>query len=339
MRILATLIVLLAAWLPCSGAAEGPAGLALGVQLRPAAAAAGKFVRLDEVAELSGERAGEAGSVLLGLAPAAGQRRTVTGQAVAGRLAEEGFECALTGASETVVLGPGQAPDQKPAQAPPAAGPAAPVEESLTSLALVAVRASLAGHLGRPADDVEVKLEPLRAVGLPSESKGLTCQVRWPAGNPRLGRQRVEVAFSSGKEPAGCLEACADAAVWGPVLEAARNLAAGELLRPEDVRAARRRLAGSEADHLTSPAQLAGMVPVRAIRAGAVLETRDLAKQLLVRRGQAVTLVIESGSVRLSEAAVARSNGGLGDMVTVERPGSRRQLAGRVVDHGKVRME
>jgi flagella basal body P-ring formation protein FlgA len=81
------------------------------------------------------------------------------------------------------------------------------------------------------------------------------------------------------------------------------------------------------------------MVPARTIRAGAVIETRDLAKQLLVRRGQPVTVVIESGSVQLSEVAVARSNGGLGEMVTVERPGSRRQLAGRVVGPGKVKVE
>ena len=96
---------LLALGIFAAGAAEAPAP-ELRVRLRPASAAAGRFVRLDEVAELSGARAGEAAGVLLGRAPEAGQSRAITARAVVLRLEEEGFDARrveVSGAAEAVV--------------------------------------------------------------------------------------------------------------------------------------------------------------------------------------------------------------------------------------------
>ena len=335
-RLAAALAALLVLGALAASAAEAPAP-ELRVRLRPVAAAAGPLVRLDEVADLSGARAGEAAGVLLGRAPQAGQSRAITARAVGLRLEEEGFDARrveVSGAAETMVGPFAPAPAGKAVKAEPV-----PADQRLQTLAVAWVRAALAERLGCPADDVDVKLEGLSATGVAGDLQSLKARVEWAAERARLGHQKVTILLSSGGGPRGRLEAYADAAVLRTVLVAARDLAAGRPLAPEDVAEARLRLADLSAGHLTDASQVAGQVLARALKAGAPLDSRALARQVLVRRGQPVQLVSESAGLKITETVIARSDGALGDPVVVERPGSRKQLAGKVADKGLVKVE
>jgi flagella basal body P-ring formation protein FlgA len=162
--------------------------------------------------------------------------------------------------------------------------------------------------------------------------------VQWPAGRLALGRQRVGLVLLRGQEEAGRLDALVEAAVTLPVLVAARDLAPGEPLGPGDAVPVRLRLTDLGAEHLSDPGQLAGLCPARAIRAGAALEARSLTRLLLVRRGQPVTVLAECGAVSVRDSATAMGDGGLGDLVTVERRGTRVRLLGRVTDAQTVKV-
>ena len=328
-------------------AASAPAGEEnLVVKLRAEGVAAGAFVRLGEAAELSGARAAEAGEVLLGRAPDAGQIRLIGRQLVEERLREEGFpaESFALGGAEVVAVHAAAAPAPAPAPAvKTSAGATGPAEagDQLKAQAAEWLRAELAKSLNLPIEDVEAVVVSCRTTNLARDAAKRDVQVKWLAGQPRLGRVRVEILLSAGGggSEAGRLEVVADLAASRTVLVAARDLAVGERLGAEAIRAERVRLADSGTDYLTDERQLAGMVAVRAVKKGAPLAARQLAREVLVHRGQPVTVVAEADGLRLSQAGVARGDGALGDMVIVERLGSRAQLAGRVAGPGTVKVE
>lgn len=100
-------------------------------------------------------------------------------------------------------------------------------------------------------------------------------------------------------------------AATAPVLVASRVLHAGEVLRPEDVKAVHARLAGEQAALLLEPADLdemMGMTLGREVQAGALLERSSLVRA--------------RGDTRLLSFAVARSDAvggrvGAGDTIDV----------------------
>ncbi len=358
---LALAALLLASAALLAGARAGEAGgraerPELLVTLRPAAAAVGAFVRLDEVAELDGARAAEAAGVLLGRAPLAGQAQALTARTVGLRLEEEGFDARrfeVVGAAETVVrlatAPAGTAAPAAPAKSAPATAvrpapakpaPAGPSDEELRQAASAWLRASLAARLGCPADDLDVQVASVRQSGLAGALDGLKADVQWPSGRVRLGRQNAAIVLTEGDRPAGRLQVSLDAGVLRTVPVATRDLTAGRSISADDVGSARVRLTDLAMEIPTDAAVLPGMLVERPIKAGAAFDVRQLARQNVVRRGQPVTLVSEAGGVRITETVVARSDAALGEPVTVERIGGRKQqLVGKAAGQGIVRME
>ncbi len=331
------------AMLAAAGAAAGAEQPGLSVTLRPAARAAGRFVRLDEIAGLSGKRAAEAAKVLLGPAPRVGARAKLTRGEVACRLEEEGFDrrgFRLAGAGEVVVR-PAAEKDSviRAASAASTGGqPRAPRTALPALQEKVAgwVRASLAERLSCEPERLEVRVSRVRGA-LPWGR--LTPRVQWPAGAVRLGRQRVGVALLSEGRRVGRLDACIETAARLKVLVATRNIGCGERLLPGDVRPTELRLTDLGASYFPGAKAPVGMCAARPIRAGEALRPRMLKKQKLVRRGQALTVVAEVGAIRVTERAVAKSDGGLGDMIVVERAGKRPPLTVRITGNGIARVD
>jgi flagella basal body P-ring formation protein FlgA len=75
------------------------------------------------------------------------------------------------------------------------------------------------------------------------------------------------------------------------------------------------------------------------IRAGEPVTADMVRKVPLVRRGETVTLVSESGAVRVTERVVAKTDGGLGDRIVVDRFDKRPPLTVRVAGSGIVRVD
>jgi len=326
--------------------ADGEPAADLRVRMRPSAAAAGGFVRLDEVAELSGPRAAEAAGVLLGRAPDAGRSRAISARSVGQRLEEEGFDARrveLSGAVETVVgtAAHGEAPAAVASSRAGGAKTAAGSDDILRELAAGWIRSALAARLKCAAEELDVRVDSARAAGTAGELREARAEVQWSGSQVRLGRQSAVITLSDGGKQAGRVQVGFDAGVFRTVPVAARDLPAGRLLAAEDVASARVRLTDLSAELPSEAGLLSGVVTSRALRAGAPFDARTLVRQTVVRRGQPVTLVCESGAVRISETAIACADGALGDLVTVERAGGARkqQLAGRVAGPGLVKME
>jgi flagella basal body P-ring formation protein FlgA len=337
-------------------AAAGEKVSGLTVKLRAASSATGKFVRLDEVADISGKDAKAAGKVLLGAAPKIGARVVIGSSEVAHRLEEEGFDrrkFKVTGTDEVVVRRdlkpvsrPVPAPESKPAKAP--RKPRGNVGSrkvtahrgKLAESFIGWVRQSLAKRLACKPDRLVVRISGRVSGTLPTGGiEGLTHEVLWPVGRMRLGRLNVTVVFKRGRERVGRLQAHVETAARMNVLVSTKNFKREDMVMPGDLRKAELLLTNLGSSYLTDSKGLIGAVAARTIRAGQPLQARMFKKQKLVRRGQSVTLVAESGAVRVTERAIAKTDGGLGDMIVVKRFGGRPSLTARVAGNGIVKVD
>ncbi len=321
-----------------TAAAEKP-GLA--VKLRPAARAEGRFLKLVEIAELSGPRAAEAARVLLGRVPEIGARVTLARGEVQLRLEEEGFDrrnFSVAGAEKVTVRSAAEKLSARGLGNPRHSGRAAPSTPAAELQGKFAgwIRASLAERLSCKPEKLEIRVSRLRG-SLPDGK--LTPRVEWRAGGLRLGRQRVRVSLLREGKPVGRLEGYIEAVARLKVLVATRNIQKDEMLLPGDLKPTELLLTDLGGKYFPDAKGLLGMCAARPIKAGEALRPKMLKKQKMVRRGQPVTVVAEAGAVRITERAIAKSDGGLGDLIVVERAGKRPPLTVRVTGNGIVKVD
>lgn len=117
-----------------------------------------------------------------------------------------------------------------------------------------------------------------------------------------------------------------------------RALPRGSPVLPEDARPERRRVPGVAASFITDPAQLAGR-HLRATAAPGTAITVDLlAADVLVRRGQRVTLIARAGGLEVRAQGEALSDATPDGRVRVLNVNSREVVEGRVESRDSVRV-
>jgi flagella basal body P-ring formation protein FlgA len=188
---------------------------------------------------------------------------------------------------------------------------------------------------------VDVQIEALRTINVAGDPTGAKAEVQWAADRVQLGRQNATILLTAGDGKAlGRLNVALDAGLFRTVPVAGRDLPAGKVLGPEDVAMAKVRLTDLGPELPVNAAKLAGLVASRSVKAGTPLDVRLLGRQLVVRRGQPVTMMSQAGAVQITETVIAGSDGAVGDRVLVERPGARRQrLMGTVAAAGLVKVD
>lgn len=138
--------------------------------------------------------------------------------------------------------------------------------------------------------------------------------------NAALAPGAVVPAAASVARPA------ATAGATVPVLTYARNLAAGDVVQPEDVVwtdvQAHLAAGGGPSD----AEQVIGLSARRALRAGAVVGARDLAAPQVIARNDTVEVAFVAGGVTLTVTGRAMRNAAVGEPVTITNPTSGRQI-------------
>lgn len=123
-----------------------------------------------------------------------------------------------------------------------------------------------------------------------------------------------------------------------PVLVLRRALARRARVTIADVEPQVRRLPGSAAHFITDTASLQGHRLRRALPAGSALTVDALAPDILVRRGQQVTLIAQAGGVEIRARGQALTEGGAQDRVRVQNVTSLKVVEGVVESNGVVRV-
>lgn len=126
--------------------------------------------------------------------------------------------------------------------------------------------------------------------------------------------------------------------VYRPVVRAVRNLASGETLREGDVTIRLEPLSPENEKALGNLDAVLGKSLRRAVRAGDIVVPSSLAREVLVKRGDLVTLVAQYKGVVVTTTGKARGEGSLGDRIVVENLSSRKRMEGIIVDERTVQV-
>jgi flagella basal body P-ring formation protein FlgA len=120
------------------------------------------------------------------------------------------------------------------------------------------------------------------------------------------------------------------------VLVLQRSLGRNAHIEAADVQFQTKRLSGSTSNFVTDLAALQGRHLMRPLAAGVALTTDSLVVDLLVRRGQQVTLLAKSGAIEIRAQGRALADGGLNDRIRVQNVNSLKVVEGVVGDAGTV---
>jgi flagella basal body P-ring formation protein FlgA len=116
-----------------------------------------------------------------------------------------------------------------------------------------------------------------------------------------------------------------------------RDIARGEVIADSDLTTTQVGGSALMAGVVTSMDALTGMQARRVLRAGEGLRPDDVRRPVVVSKGQTVTMMFSAPGVELTAMGRAMSEGGVGDMVTVQNPASFRMITATVTAPGTVR--
>lgn len=125
---------------------------------------------------------------------------------------------------------------------------------------------------------------------------------------------------------------------YRPVVRATRSLAPGETLQEGDVTVQVEPLSPENEKALERLDAVLGKSLRRAVRGGEVITPLSLARDVLIKRGDLVTLVAEYKGIVVTTTGKARGEGTLGDRIVVENLSSRKRMEGIIVDERTVRV-
>jgi len=126
--------------------------------------------------------------------------------------------------------------------------------------------------------------------------------------------------------------------IYGPVLVARQPLARGSTIQETDLEPVERNLSNLPYGYYTDSQSIAGQLAKRNITAATVITPQMLQAPKLVKRGQRVTLIVETGPLKIRSTGKAMSDGKSGDLVSVKSDGSLRVVDGIVVSPGVIKV-
>jgi flagella basal body P-ring formation protein FlgA len=119
------------------------------------------------------------------------------------------------------------------------------------------------------------------------------------------------------------------------VLAFARNLAAGDIVQPEDVVWSTVQAHMAPAGGPRDAEQVIGLSAKRALRAGTPVGARDLASPQVIARNDLVEVAFVSGGVRLTVTGRATRNAAIGEPVSIMNTNSNRTIDAVATGPGK----
>lgn len=134
------------------------------------------------------------------------------------------------------------------------------------------------------------------------------------------------------------LSVAAQVEAFAAVVVAARDIAAGERLRPGDLLVEPRRLERAPSLYLRDAEDARGSSARRTFARGEAVTRDALAAEIVVRPGDRLRVVGASGRLRVTVEGEARASGRVGDRIAVRNVESGIMLQAVVVDEGTVRV-
>jgi flagellar basal body P-ring formation protein FlgA len=317
--ILWLILVWLASTGPAAAAPEpSPAGA---LTFRANAEAAGEYIFLKDIAELSPEMTQACGQVQVWTAPPPEQVYTLTREFLHHRLTQLG----LGG-----FLGPESLP------------PAIQVRQTGALLGNDQVAAAFRRHvLARshwPEKQMRIEVFPLaEPVLIPDQQVALEVL---PAKSDRLlGEVTLDMAIMRQGQIYKRLKVAGKVNLERDVVCAVKPLMPQTAIGPDDIRLSRREVTNLGVDEFfVSPDQVNGRIVARALGPQEIVTQRHLSHQPLINRGDEVTVLLDDQGLVITTKGVAREPGYPGRSIRMLNPKSKKEFQAQVMDAKTVRV-
>jgi len=202
-----------------------------------------------------------------------------------------------------------------------------------------AVEALLLRHMRqaepRRLENLELRVLPFQPVLLPAGVARLRVVQSARGG---AGVQSFLIAAYVGEKEQARFWVKAEVRVYDQVVVAARPIGRQETLSAKDLRLERREITSRTAQIFTRLDDVVGKQSTRSIPSDDVITANAIERPTLLKRGSPITLVFDSGSLRVETQGVAEEGGKMGDLIQVKNSTSGKMLRGVVLDERNVKV-
>jgi flagella basal body P-ring formation protein FlgA len=191
--------------------------------------------------------------------------------------------------------------------------------------AMDVIRAAVVDRLG---PDVEITITP---VSVPAEPK--VFRTATPDPTAFLGKpMRFSLVTGTGRT----VSVIVDVKAVAEYAMATHSISRGQVLKPEDIAAAKSELKNIPLRRLPTADALVGAKTLRPLEVGTPVQASFVQLKRVVEPGDKVTAVAGDGGIEVSATLVAADGGDIGDVIRVVNPQTHRYVRGKIVRAGIV---
>ena len=164
-------------------------------------------------------------------------------------------------------------------------------------------------------------------------------QVRSRAGERYIGRTSFTVRFSKGDTVVREEAVRVRIEVFTDLVVSTRGIMRDAVIGSDDVTVTSKWMDTAPAGILTDAAEVVGKKAVMRLNAGTEISRTMLRSVPVVKKGEAVRIVLESGPMVISAVGLCQEDGGKGDLVRVQNISSKKIIFARVMGSSLVRVD
>jgi len=323
------------------------------VEVQPEATVPGTDILLKQIArwpEADGPAMAQAADLIIARIPRGKTEASVDIEQITATLEDAGVNLAMVhfrGARSVKVTRGGEAVPAAPAQAPvesPARPAETPTASSIRPPALSAdpgvaepatspdaprtlreiLLAELAERFSLPAETFQLRFSPASEKLANLSEPAFRFQVQ-PRRQRNIGDMAWDVTITGDgtKQPAAI---SAQVRAWQPQVVAAKPIAYKQVLGDDDM-AQRRILVDRLPDDVPlTRAQAIGQQAARDIATGTIMNARMLEPVQMVRVGELVNVLVDTGRIQIKWVAEARETGAMGQIIRIRKPLTREEF-------------
>lgn len=292
------------------------------VRLAPETTIENDRIELGKIAKISGESSQitKLNAVSLGYAPSVGMLRELTKDRISLAIAAAGFSAAeytLDAPAKIIVRRAAQSVTENILRE----AVEKVVSEQLKSegVSFKIVRLDLPAQIEIPSGDVSVKAD---------------------LGNSRnlFAPFSISLEIQADKKTVRRVSAMTQIEAYADVLVVSKDVTLGSKISPTDVTTENRRLEKPLTNYLRNPESLRGVNSTKNLSAGTVLTTEAIVSAAVIKTGDSVQIQAQSGNLKIIINGEARTNGKIGDRISVKNTQSGAILQAVVLDEKTVKV-
>lgn len=215
------------------------------------------------------------------------------------------------------------------------AGPAAAAQNSAYQ-SLASIRSAVKSFIAQSRDSE--KVSQIQVGRLDPRLRLPQCQEPLDTfrSNGSRGYGSVTVGVRCGGAKPWTLYVSAKIVAYGTVYTLTKTLPRGTVLGKRDLKPVTRNLAELRPGYIDDPKEALGMALRRPLHMGEIVNSNALEEPTLIKRGDQVQVLAESGGIRVSSKGTALEDGARGEQIRIKNTSSKRVIRARVVAANRV---